>query len=365
MSRLKMDAEELRERLRTEEPVQVLDIRERDAHDEWRVPGSRHLPWAEESRTDCSRLAGEEPVVVVCASGNASLDAVREMRDRCGVDARSLAGGMARWSFAWNAAEMTDPASDLSVVQLRRTGKGCLSYLVGSGAEAVVVDPALELSVFRREAERRGWEITGVLETHLHADHVSRGRALAKSTGAAHYLPDVTGTEFHHRTLADGDTVRVGTTEVRALHTPGHTSSGLTYRADGFLFTGDTLFLESVGRPDLEARGDREQARRHARLLHRSLSRLVALDDDVTVLPAHTSEPVAFDGEPVAAALVTVRERVAVTEQDEDEFVRQLVGGIPATPPNYERIVSLNERGELPEEELVELEAGANRCAAN
>lgn len=365
MSRLEVDTRQLQQRLRSDDPVQVLDIRGRDAHDEWRVPGSRHLAWDEGTPPDCSRVSGEEPVVVVCASGNASVDAAREIRDRCDVDARSLAGGMARWSFAWNAAELTDPDSALSVVQLRRTGKGCLSYLVGSGDEALAVDPALGPSVFGREAERRGWEITGVLETHLHADHVSRGRALARSAGAAHYLPDGVGTEFDHRTLADGDTVPVGTTEVAALETPGHTSAGLTYRAGDFLLTGDTLFLGSVGRPDLEARGDREQARGHARLLYRSLSRLLDLDDDLTVFPAHTSEPVAFDGEPVAASLAEVRDRVAVPELDEDEFVRELVGGIPATPPNYERIVALNERGELPEEELVELEAGANRCAAN
>lgn len=365
MSQLEIDVEDLRKRLRTGDPLQVLDVRGRDAHEEWRIPGSRHLPWDEGSPANCSQLAREEPIVVVCASGNASLDAAREIRDRCGVEAYSLAGGMARWSFAWNAAEMTDPESDLSVVQLRRTGKGCLSYLVGSGDEAVAVDPALAPRVFRREAAGRGWEITAVLETHLHADHVSRGRALARAVDGEHFLPEGTGAEFDHRTLVDGETVPVGRAEVTALHTPGHTSAGISYRAGDFLFTGDTLFLDSVGRPDLEARGDREKARRHARLLHRSLSRLLALDDGVTVLPAHTSDPVAFDGEPVAAPLADVRGRIDAAAQDEEGFVRELVDGIPATPPNYERIVSLNERGVLPQDELADLEAGGNRCAVS
>lgn len=365
MSRLEVTTHQLQERLRSGHPVQVLDIRTRDAHEEWRIPNSHHLPWDDGTPADCSRLAGDEPIIVVCASGNASLDAAREMRESCGVDARSLAGGMARWSFAWNAAELTDEQTDLSVVQLRRTGKGCLSYLVGSGEEAMAIDPALDPSVFRREAERRGWEITGVLETHLHADHVSRGRQLARSTRAAHFLPEGTDAGFAHRRLGGGDTVPVGADRITALHTPGHTAAGLTYRADGLLFTGDTLFLDSVGRPDLEARGNRERARGHARLLYGSLSRLLDLDDDMTVLPAHTSEPVAFDGEPVAAPLAEVRERIGVTEQDGDEFVRELVDGIPATPPNYERIVELNERGELPDEGLLELEAGGNRCAVS
>lgn len=365
MSRLEIDVGDLRERLQAGDPLQVLDVRGRDAHEEWRIPGSRHLPWDEGSAADCSQLAREEPIVVVCASGNASLDAAREMRDRCGVEAYSLAGGMTGWSFAWNAAEMTDPETDLSVVQLRRTGKGCLSYLLGSSGEALALDPALAPEVFRREAARRGWEITAVLETHLHADHVSRGRALARTAGGEHILPEGTGTEFGHRTLADGETVPVGRAEVTALHTPGHTSAGISYRAGDFLFTGDTLFLDSVGRPDLEARGDREEARRHARLLHRSLSRLLTLDDEMAVLPAHTSEPVAFDGEPVAASLAAVRDRIDATSQDEEEFVRTLVDAIPATPPNYERIVSLNEQGVLPLDELADLEAGANRCAVS
>jgi len=365
MSAPEIDVHDLQERLQAGDPVQVLDIRGRDAHEEWRIPGSRHLPWDHGGPADCSRLAREEPVVVVCASGNASLDAAREMRESCGVDARSLAGGMAQWSFAWNAAELKDEQSDLSVVQLRRTGKGCLSYLVGFADEAVAVDPALDSSVFRREAGRRDWKITAVLETHLHADHASRGRALARSIGADHYLPEGASTEFDHRTLAGGETVPVGGDRITSLHTPGHTSAGLTYRAGDFLFTGDTLFLESVGRPDLEARGDQEQALRHARLLHRSLSRLLSLDDGMTVFPAHTSEHVAFDGEPVAAPLAKVRERVGATEQAEEEFVRELIDGIPETPPNYEQIVDLNERGELPRHGLVDLEAGANRCAVS
>lgn len=356
---------ELREDLEAGRSIRVIDIRDRDAYEEWRVPGSQHLEIGAEGELDCSDLAGEEPVAVVCARGRSSRTVARKMRERCGIDARSLEGGMAQWSFAWNAAELEDAGRDLSVVQLRRTGKGCLSYLVGSGDEALVVDPALDPSVFQREAERRGWTITGVVETHVHADHLSRARALAEAAGADHYLPADASTGFEHETLRDGDSVPVGSAELETLHTPGHTAAGLTYRAGGVLFTGDTLFLESVGRPDLEARGDREQVRRHARKLYRSVSELLSLDPALTVLPAHTSEPVAFDGEPVAAPLGEIRERIDFPEQDEEEFVQELVDAVPPTPPNYERISALNERGELPEEELVDLEAGANRCAAS
>lgn len=371
MSRLELEAEELQDMLANGRRVRVFDIRDRDAYEEWRVPGSRHLEWDVgrgadgEGEVACGDLAAEEPVVVVCSSGNSSLEAAREMRERCGIEARSLRGGMAGWSFAWNVAELEDAGRDLSVVQFRRTGKGCLSYLLGSGGEALVIDPALDPSVFQREAERRGWKITGVVETHVHADHLSRGRALAEAAEADHYLPAGASTAFRHQTLEDGDRLPLGDAELEALNTPGHTAAGLSYRAGDVLFTGDTLFLESVGRPDLEARGDREQMRRHARELYRSVSRLLSLAPALTVLPAHTSEPVAFDGEPVAAELGEVRERIDVTDQDEDAFVRKLVAAVPSTPPNYERIVRLNERGEFPGAGVADLEAGANRCAAS
>lgn len=372
MSRLEMDTDELREALESDAAVRVLDIRDRDDHREWRVPGSRHLPWRSDPAAgpakgvDCADLAGDGPAVVVCASGRTSLEAARWMRERCGIDARSLRGGMAGWSFAWNAAEVEGPGGPAAAVQLRRTGKGCLSYLVGSEGEALAVDPSLDPEIFRDQAAARGWTITGVVETHLHADHVSRGRRLADAEGVPLLLPDGSGAEFPHRTLGGGDSVPVGATRLDALHTPGHTSASLSYRVDDqFLLTGDTLFLDGVGRPDLEARGDRERVRRHARMLHRSVSRLLAMDAGLTVLPAHTSDPVPFDGDPVAAPLGEVRGRVRITGQGEDGFARALADGIPATPPNYERIVALNEEGAFPAEDLLELEAGANRCAAD
>lgn len=372
MSRLEMDAEELRETLEDGRPVRVLDIRDREDHRNWRVPGSRHLPWRSEpaagpaSDIDCSDLAGDEPAVVVCASGRTSLEAARWMRERCGVDARSLRGGMAGWSFAWNAADLDAPDGPADAVQLRRTGKGCLSYLVGSAGRALAIDPSLDPEIFRREAAARGWEIAGVLETHLHADHVSRGRRLADAEGVPLLLPEGADADFPHRALGEGDSVPVGATRLEALHTPGHTAASLSYRVgDQLLLTGDTLFLDGVGRPDLEARGDREQVRRHARTLHRSVSRLLSMDGSLTVLPAHTSDPVPFDGEPVAAPLGEVRGRVEETLRDEERFARGVAEDTPPTPPNYRRIVALNEEGAFPEDELLELEAGANRCAAD
>ena len=145
------------------------------------------------------------------------------------------------------------------------------------------------------------------------------------------------------------------------FRSPGHTAESTCYLLDDrALFTGDTLFLAAVGRPDLEATPD--EARRRAHLLHASLQRLVALPLETVVLPTHTSEPVAFDGQPIGATLRAVRDRLPLLQGTAETFVRHVLARIPAAPPNHHRIVALNETGTLPDNPT-ELEAGANRCA--
>lgn len=363
---------ELQELLRRDAPVRILDIRDEEARREWRIPGSEHLPWPPgadretEEPVDCDQLPEGSPVVVVCARGRSSQRAAEAIRGGCGLEARSLEGGMAAWSFAWNVAPVSEPDDPASVLQIRRTGKGCLSYLVGSEGEALAIDPSLDVDVYLGEAERRGWDLRGVVETHIHADHVSRGPELAEAGEVPLYLPEQERADFPHRSVGDGDQLPVGDVRLTAVHTPGHTEESLSYLlGDHFLFTGDTLFLDAVGRPDLEAGGDENEVRRHARLLFQSLSQLTDVGSDRLVLPGHTAEPVPFDGRPVAAPFAEVRKRVEELGLGEEDFVARLLRETPATPPNYERIVELNEAGERPEDGLLQLEAGANRCAAN
>jgi glyoxylase-like metal-dependent hydrolase (beta-lactamase superfamily II) len=163
--------------------------------------------------------------------------------------------------------------------------------------------------------------------------------------------------------VGDGDTLGVGAATLDAVRTPGHTPESTSYLLDRrAIFTGDTLFLSAVGRPDLDATP--EVAREKAHDLYRSLKRLLALAPGTLVLPGHTSKPVAFDGEPIGAPLSEVREGVWGLTEDEDSFVEKVVGRVTPTPENYERIVELNRSGERPAGDPAELEAGANRCAA-
>jgi glyoxylase-like metal-dependent hydrolase (beta-lactamase superfamily II) len=349
--------------------VSVLDVRPEDQHIEWRIPGSVHFD-AYDALKPKDPSAIEEadppdglPVVAVCNAGNSSRMAAEQLRSR-GVEAVSLEGGMQAWSLAWNTAEVPVEESEAGVIQVRRTGKGCLSYVVGSDGEAVVIEASLDPEVYLELAGGRGWKITRVLDTHVHSDHLSRSRKLAEFAGATLHMPAGSPVSYPFSALGDEETLEVGAARIEALGTPGHTPESTSYFLDSrALFTGDTLFLGSVGRPDLGA--TLEEAERKARALHGSLRRLVELDPRTLVLPGHTSEPIPFDGEPVFAALAEVDENAPLLREREEGFARKIAGRLSPTPENYERIVELNRAGEMPEDDPTELEAGANRCAVS
>lgn len=361
-----VNVDALRDMLTQERPLTILDVRPAEEWAEWRIPGSRHVDaYTALKAGDPDALAGvdlpiDKPVVTICGAGVTSLTAARQLREK-GYQAHSLAGGMKAWSLAWNSADVPLYTSQVRVIQLRRTGKGCLSYLIGSGDEALVIDASLEPDVYATLAGQHGWRITKVIDTHIHADHLSRSRLLAGATGAALYLPQ-NERATHFTPVQDGDVLTVGDGRLQVLATPGHTEESAAYLLDEqALFTGDTLFLDGVGRPDLEA--NQEEAEQRAQTLYRSLQRLQKLPGDVLILPGHTGEPVPFDGVPLAATLEAVQERVSRLQLTETEFVNWLLAHLPPTPPNHSRIVSLNETGSWPEGDVTDLEAGANRCA--
>ena len=153
----------------------------------------------------------------------------------------------------------------------------------------------------------------------------------------------------------------MGSATLEAKQTPGHTNESMAFVLnEAAVFTGDTLFTKGVGRPDLHA--DPEALRQRARALFQSLTKLRQLPPEMLVLPAHASDPIAFDGRPVAAPLEEVSTWLSDWIASESRFVQRVTTNLPATPPNFARIVELNETGEFPSDDPTELEAGANRC---
>src|SRR5215217_230307 len=126
-------------------PVTILDVRPSDERAEWAIPGSIHVDAYHALKAgDPQALASVElpdnvPVVTICGAGKTSLIAAQELQAR-GMPARSLRGGMQAWSLAWNHAPVSVPGSAAQVIQVRRTGKGCLSYLIGADGAAAVID---------------------------------------------------------------------------------------------------------------------------------------------------------------------------------------------------------------------------------
>ena len=361
-------ADALRRRLEAGQPVTVLDIRPASEFEEWHVPGSRNVPAYEALKqgkagpiADLS-LPEDGPVVTVCGAGKTSRAAARLLQGR-GETAYSLEGGIRSWSLAWNTAEVDPGDAAARIIQIRRTGKGCLSYLIGAGGEAAVIDASLPPEVYVSLAEERGWRITHVLDTHVHADHLSRSRLLAGRAEATLHLPEQERSRFDFAPMHDGNVLTVGDVHLRALRTPGHTGESTCYLLDDVaLFTGDTLFTDGVGRPDLEATGKEAQARAEA--LYDSLQRLLCdVSHEALVLPGHTSQPAPFDEILIGDTMEAVRGRTETLSLAKDAFVERILGRIPPTPPNYERIVELNEAGQAEVEDLLDLEAGANRCA--
>jgi len=358
-----ISAGELQELLAAGQPVTVVDIRS-PADREWSIPGSLQVEAYDAVKSgSLGPLTNIDfppgPVVTVCGMGSTAAKATDLLRAK-GVQAMTLEGGMRAWSLAWDAAQAT--ISGCVLVQVRRTGKGCLSYIVESDSEAVVIDASLEPDVYLQLLRDRGWSLVAVLDTHIHADHLSRSRRLAQQQGVDLLLPAQGRTLFPFRPVADGDRLPIGSVELVALATPGHTAESTTYLLDNAAaFTGDTLFLAGVGRPDLEDGTGMESASR-ARLLHRSICRLLELPEAALVLPGHVSEPIPFDGRLLASTVGAIRDTVALANLEQAAFVEAVLARIPPTPPNHSKIVELNERGELPDD-TSELEAGANRCA--
>lgn len=367
-----LTAKELRDALAAHEALTVVDVRPVAERAEWSIPGSLHVDAYQTLRAGdrsvlnafADTLPRDRPVVTVCARGRTSVLAA-EALDALGFQTRSLRGGMAAWTDAWNTADVPLPdSSPARIVQVRRIGKGCLSYVIGSDAEAAVVDPALDPDVYLSLAAARGWTITAVLDTHVHADHVTRAHELAQRCRAILYLPRQGRVMRPHRALDDGDRVSVGGAVLRAVRTPGHTHESTCYVVnEAAVCSGDTLFLDTVGRPDLASADAAEPGERAAALYHSLRERLLRLGDDVVVLPGHSSTALPFDGVAFAAPMSQVRAAVTLAALDEPTFVSTVLARIPATPPNHLQIVRINEGKEERPVDMIDLEAGANRCA--
>lgn len=359
-------------------PFVLLDVRNDEEFAAWKIEG-RHAPAAVVHRPYFDFLEDEEasladlapykdlPIVVVCAKGGSS-DYVAGLLREHGYHAVNLAEGMIGWGDLLVEHDVPT-GTPLIVKQLQRVGKGCLAYLIADGGKAIVVDPHRHVEPYLALAERLGLTITHVFDTHLHADHISGGRLLADRAGAAYLIEahDAEGAKFAFQAVAPGETLTLGTTEIKLmpLYTPGHTPGSASMLIDGrFLVSGDTLFVASIGRPDLGGKMD-EWGRM---LFHTLKDQVSKLPDDVLILPSHYAgvDEMRPDGL-VAGTLGELRQtNAALKLETEEDFIRFLEQNQSEAPATYQDIRKVNLRWlEVDETRATELDLGKNMCAAS
>ena len=362
--------DDLSDRLQSDDPPFVLDIRHEAEFEDWHIPGSENVAVydtlkdnPEQADDALASAPDDEEVVTVCAAGVLSQTATERLR-AMGYDAKTLVDGMNGWSRVHRAAPV-DADIDGTLAQVTRPGKGCLSHVLVSEGEAAVFDPSQYASEYEAIIDQYDADLVKVFDTHAHADHVSGGRKLAERHGVPYHLHLEDADEVDATPVEDGQTITVGSVEIFVIHTPGHSPGGVTYDVSGeALLTGDTLFHESVGRVELgvEAGLEDTNVEENAATLYESLQRLLERDGDPLVLPAHdpgSPEP------PVTARLSDVRKRNDDLGRPKESFVATLASDIPEHPPNFQRVKRVNVGSEdVPEEELADIELGPNNCAA-
>ncbi|WP_254524537.1 MBL fold metallo-hydrolase [Natrinema caseinilyticum] len=359
----------------------LVDTRPADSYESWHIAGAVHFPFGPEEELDgrledLEEVVGDaERVIAVCAKGISSSNLATRLESATNeFDVAAVDGGMKGWSGVYDRVEI-DVGGDLTIVQVQRRAKGCLGYVVGCSetGEAVVVDPTADTDEFEIAAEEAGLEVVGVIDTHVHADHISGGRQLADDLGVPYYLGERAArrdVEREYTPLERNQVIAVGNREIKAVFTPGHTSEMITLLVDdAALLTADTLHVDSTGRTELEFSDD--EGERGARMLYETLHRtILAEPESVVVLPGHvtvTAEGEFAHGAPGEAIRTTIRDArtgIDLLDLEEDAFVDRMAEA-GEKPANYEEIIEFN-RGaaDIPPEERVELELGPNNCSA-
>ena len=366
MENLEITVEELQDILENNKPIKIIDIRPQEHRDEWYIPESEHLDVykqieaGEDDIFDNVELPVDKPIILVCIEGLISKDGADILQEK-GYKAYSLKGGMKQWNFAYSTKLLENKENDLKIFQIRRVAKGCISYLIISKDEAVVIDASLSPEVYISLANKNHSTIKYVMDTHTHADYISRTRELAKTSNTKHIFIDIAQVDYDYIKVKDRENIYFGNSVIKIIHTPGHTLDSVSYLLNNeYLFTGDTLFVDGIGRPDLKANIDETIYK--AGLLYDSLQYILSLDENINILPSHYSNSIAFAQPIIINKIGEISKNVNILSFNKDKFIDVIMDNMPLPPPNYNDIVEINKKGRYEDIDIARLEAGANRC---
>jgi glyoxylase-like metal-dependent hydrolase (beta-lactamase superfamily II)/rhodanese-related sulfurtransferase len=397
---LEIDVAKVKEKLDKGEDVFILDVRTPEEHNAWKFSYDRYQ---ETPVIPIDRLVSSENIVseqipkdkeilTVCSHGNRSQMAAQVL-SKMGYKVKNIKGGMAAWNQVYDVAKLpgsnvittatmaTQGTEQAAVWQLRRVSKGCIGYVIAVGDAATVIDSTCDLdnSVLLL-AEDNGLKITNVIDTHMHADHVSGLSTIAKRVGANAFISREEEYEpaidlgLQVTQIKDNQKIPLGdNVSLIAIHTPGHTEGSMSFvlnlhkeeeegqKTRSCIFTGDTLFVNALGRPDLQ-----NKAREFADKLYDTYqSKILQYPDNSIILPAHfdTNSIAVKHNEPISETIGSIKRKVKLLSIPKNDFIDFMVSSVTPHPANYEKIIQINK-------ELIpcnrinsgDLEEGPNSC---
>jgi glyoxylase-like metal-dependent hydrolase (beta-lactamase superfamily II)/rhodanese-related sulfurtransferase len=392
----------LKQKMDKEENIFIVDVRTLEEFNAWKISYGKYqnlssIPIDKLSES-LEQIPKDKEIITVCSHGNRSMTAAKFL-SQLGYNVKSVKGGMVGWNRVHDIA-LVPTVSDIAVKiwQVRRISKGCIAYVIASETDrnAVVIDPNCEtIEAILEIANDNALEITKVIDTHMHADHISGATSLAKKVGvgtASVYISSLEGydslksesnydddnnngdsneeSRLSFNKINDGDEIQVGmNVTLKAIHTPGHTNGSMCFLLENgtdssirnnikYLFTGDTIFTDGIGRPDLHNKAEEFTNN----LYNTYKQKIFRLSDETIVLAAHYSK--SFERrKSIFSTLKSIKKKVKFLSLSREEFIKSVSKSIPAQPVNYRTILEINKKMKLcNKSQIQDLEAGPNLC---
>jgi glyoxylase-like metal-dependent hydrolase (beta-lactamase superfamily II)/rhodanese-related sulfurtransferase len=394
---LSIKPNELKKKIDQGEDIFILDVRNSEEHKSWKIsydryPDSQLIPIDElPSRESLKKIPKDKEIITFCARGNRSMSAAKIL-SKYGYKVKSIEGGLNGWNAVYDLSLITQKNSPINIWQIRRISKGCISYLISNSLtkDALVIDATCEIdSIISNILNENNFKLTKVVETHLHADHLSGATKLAKKYGSTIYLSSLENYNIKNneyglkfKFIRDRDTIKIGNEVfLEAVYTPGHTSGSISFKleitTDNFLqksrnednqinnslnkmfvFVGDTLFINGVGRPDLHGKTD-EFAHK---LFNTYQQKVLILPDEAIILPSHHSG-IFEHKKPIYDTIKSIKQKINLLSASENDFVKYINKNIPPHPMNHDTIISINKQLIACDKiEQNDIEMGPNAC---
>ena len=340
------------------------------------TPETLNIPYfdfIEEEKTAVDKLPKDREFIVVCNKGNSSAF-VAEILAQHQIKAHSVKGGILAWGNTYVTHTIAE-TEGYQIIQVDRPARGCLSYILISQNEAAVIDPARHLAIYQELLASKGARLKFVFDTHAHADHISGGNALAESAHVPYYLHpydgihpfDMLPAKMPFEMLKDGSSFTLGGLTILALHVPGHTLGLVNFlvsaeTGEQYFFSGDSLFIQSFGRPDLGGQG-----KAWAPLVYTSLFETIPkrVPSNSVVLPGHYANPQeANEDLSFKITLADLFHQNKDLQVPREAFQEYVLEHLPSMPTQYQQIKRVNlNLATSSEQEASELEMGKNICA--